>query len=72
MSKNACNGPDRPPLHSLVVVKAPDGQMFVKVLRAAEPPLPYELHPLADRYPVIKRVSGWQFVGSVIAPHASR
>lgn len=58
---------DRPPLHTLVVVKSPDQQMFIKVLRPAEPPLPYELHPLAERYPIIKGVSGWEFVGSVVA-----
>jgi hypothetical protein len=54
-----------PPMGSIVVVKRDDGQGFIKVLRPGSPPMPFELHSLDERFPPIKQVKRWEFIGAI-------
>lgn len=57
----------KPSLRSIVVVKAPDQSMFVKVLAPGNSPVPYSLLSLNPAFPPITDIKGWEFVGHLVA-----
>jgi transcriptional regulator with XRE-family HTH domain len=61
-----------PSAGDIVLVRHPDGQMFLKVLRLARNGRP-ELHSVNPDFPPITAVEGWQYIGiAVYIRHAYR